>query len=494
LAFANSRKAVERIVAATHRGQQSDERGPLDDSGGVDAPERDEEELDAEQLDEQPTPAMPGQRILPYRAGYETEDRLAIQRALTAGELVGVVSTSALELGLDIGDIDLVVLLDVPPTVKAFWQRIGRAGRRNPAVCLMFDPRGRLAKLGLDLAAYLERPMEPNWLYLDNRYIQYANVLCAAVEISGGQIPDSFKTLPPLFVELLENELNPQQLIPADLYQLKQRGQNDPHHEFALRGAVEQSFKIRDRARNLGEVTLAQALREAYPGAIYLYMARPYRINGWYHRNSVINARRAAMYTTHPINQTMVFPRFDGGILTHLRSASGFIVEADMQVSERVTGFSELRGPNRVEHRYGPGSPYAQRELYRFFETTGVCWLFEPGLRTSEETLDAIRQTFAAEFGIQERDLGYGYFHSNVTPRGTGPHQGDLHLRHNPGVASPHATVGGTLHRGPPLRPRCGPGGRVGCTRGRAPGPAQGRGDAGACRDHGRQRCPSGRY
>jgi DEAD/DEAH box helicase domain-containing protein len=249
-------------------------------------------------------------------------------------------------------------------------------------------------------------------------------VLCAAVEISGGTIPEAFKTLPPLFLELLENELKPKQLVPADLYQLKQRGQNDPHHEFALRGAVEQSFRIRDRMRNLGDATLAQALREAYPGAIYLYMARPYRIRGWHHKSGVINARPASMYTTRPINQTMVFPRFDAGILTHLRSASGFVVEADMQVSERVTGFTELRGPKRTDHHYGPGSPYAQRELYRFFETTGVCWLFEPSLRASEETLDAILQTFAAEFGVQERDLGYGYFHSNVGPEGPGAVKG----------------------------------------------------------------------
>jgi DEAD/DEAH box helicase domain-containing protein len=64
--------------------------------------------------------------VLPYRSGYETEDRERIQRALTSGELAGVVSTSALELGLDIGEVDVVVLVDVPPSVKAFWQRLGR--------------------------------------------------------------------------------------------------------------------------------------------------------------------------------------------------------------------------------------------------------------------------------------------------------------------------------------------------------------------------------
>ena len=427
LAFADSRKAVELIVAATHRGQQDSPTAEESDVEFDDAAASADEQDEEDEFDDEPTPTLPGQRILPYRAGYETEDRLAIQHALATGDLVGVVTTSALELGLDIGEIDLVLLLDVPPTLKAFWQRIGRGGRKNPGICLMFDPRGKLAKLGVDLAGYLQHPIEPNWLYLDNRYIQYANVLCAAVEAGSRQdkaTPESFRTLPPLFLELLENELHPQELVPPDLYQLKQRGQNDPHHEFALRGGVEQSFKIRERGRNLGEATLAQALREAYPGAIYYYMARPYRIQGWYHRKGIITARPSPMYTTRPANQTMVFPRFEGGILTHLRSDRGFVAEAEMQVSERVVGFSELRGPNRIEHRYGPGSPYAQREIYRFFETSGVCWELGSGLRTSEASLDALLQTFAAEFGVQERDLGFGYFHSNVSPDGPGPVRG----------------------------------------------------------------------
>ena len=71
------------------------------------------------------------EQILPYRAGYETRDREAIQKALTKGSLAGVVSTSALELGLDIGDLDIVVLLNTPPTVKSFRQRIGESGTQT---------------------------------------------------------------------------------------------------------------------------------------------------------------------------------------------------------------------------------------------------------------------------------------------------------------------------------------------------------------------------
>src|SRR5207244_10338961 len=83
----------------------------------------------------------PGNSVLPYRAGYEAEDRKEIQDALTQGRLRGVVATSALEMGLDIGEIDLVVLLDTPASMKSFWQRVGRAGRRNHGICTIIDSR-----------------------------------------------------------------------------------------------------------------------------------------------------------------------------------------------------------------------------------------------------------------------------------------------------------------------------------------------------------------
>ena len=96
--------------------------------------------------------------MLPYRAGYEDADRQAIQAALGNGGLAGVVATSALEFGLDICAIDTVVLLGVPPSNKAFWQRLGRDGRPplseaaadtiRRAFCIRSGAHGR--ELGVD--------------------------------------------------------------------------------------------------------------------------------------------------------------------------------------------------------------------------------------------------------------------------------------------------------------------------------------------------------
>ncbi len=168
LAFGDARKLVERIVVLTQRHLSQ----PLT----IDIDTNDENDEDGFDTGETSYP------ILPYRAGFEEDDRVAIQRALSNGDLTGVVATSAMELGIDIGEIDVVVFLGTPPSMKSFWQRLGRAGRKNEGMCLIIDNEDLIDAYG-GLASYVKRPLEPNWLYLDNRYIQYSHVLCAAAEL-----------------------------------------------------------------------------------------------------------------------------------------------------------------------------------------------------------------------------------------------------------------------------------------------------------------------
>jgi DEAD/DEAH box helicase domain-containing protein len=404
LAFADSRRMVEQVVAATHRkSREEDEDDDDDDDDSVSATTR--------STSEQP-------QIMPFRAGYEAEDRASIQSALSRGRMVGVVSTSAMELGIDIGEIDIVVLLGIPPSAKALWQRLGRAGRKNDGACLMIDDRGTLGDSASALDAFLRRPLEPSWLYLENRYIQYAQALCAATEIAAYRNATvAFQSLPASFRGMLENEIHPTEIVPADLYPLKQKAQGGPQLEFPIRTAIEQNFRVRTaQSIPLGTVTFSQALREAYPDGIYHYMARPYRVLRFDYKSGEILARRERHWTTRPISQTMVFPRFQGGSYLLLKSTRGFLAEAEMQVSERVVGFTEQRGPNKEEHRYGPGSPYFQRDITRFFATTGVCWYFGDKGVESEAVAGKILEAFCAKFGVQERDLGVGLFFTKQAP------------------------------------------------------------------------------
>ena len=145
-------------------------------------------------------------------------------------------------------------------------------------------------------------------------------------------------------------------------------------------------------------------------------MARPYRIFRFDYKSCEISARRERHWTTRPISQTMVFPRFQGGSYLLLKSPRGFLAEAEMQVSERVVGFTEQRGPNKEEHKYGPGSPYFQRDITRFFATTGVCWYFGDKGVESDAVAGKILEAFCVKFGVQERDLGAGLFFTKQGP------------------------------------------------------------------------------
>lgn len=407
LAFGDSRKAVERIVGAILR-QHAGKAAEDGDDDGADGAEDEDDFKNWPKLE----------RVLPYRAGYETSDRDSIQRALFQGSLAGVVSTSAMELGLDIGDLDIVVLLNTPPTIKSFRQRIGRAGRRREAVCVLLDDQGLMAPL----STYLERPSEPSWLYLDNRYIQYSNAMCAAVEFQARGVKSTtgqmFDGLPDSFPRFVENELNPTEAVPPDLYGLKQRAQGNPHYEFPIRSAAEPNFEVEGPfGLKLGTLSYGQALREAYPGAVYYYMARPFRVNSLEYKRGHIKASRSRHVTTRPITDTMAFPDFKNGMINAWRSPDGFVAEVELQVNERVKGFIEQRGQKKSPpHEYGPGSPYSQKPLWRPFKTTGICWAFPDKLDRSDAVATALMQAFAFVCGIHERDLGVALFHANEGP------------------------------------------------------------------------------
>jgi DEAD/DEAH box helicase domain-containing protein len=375
----------------------------------------DEDEMDGDREGDEN--AESNYRILPYRAGYEEEDRTEIQTALSKGYLAGVVSTSALELGIDIGEIDVVVCLGLPPSMKAFWQRIGRAGRKNPATCLLIDDQGFVEEVG-GLEKYLLRPLEPNWLYLQNRYIQYSHVLCAAFELTG-RAPSKeqlspFNSLPDTFRELVDNELQPREPVPQDLYELKQRAQGGPHQEFPLRSAVEPNFRvIGPHDAPMGELSYQYALREAYPGAIYYYMARPYRAYSFNYRQREIRLKREKRWTTRATSRVTVFPKLPDGILTSMRSNGSSLAEVDLQVSEEVMGFEEQHGPISEKHNYGPVSPYSQKSLSRFFRTTGVC-LYFPEITLSRDAIYLVVEAFCTEYSVQRRELGIGDFYSKI--------------------------------------------------------------------------------
>lgn len=388
IAFVDSRKKVEAIVSSHWKQEQE-------------YSDQDEGESDIELVKSR-------HYVYPYRAGYEEEDRRAIQDALGTGCLRGVVSTSALELGLDIGDINTIVMLDPPASSKAFWQRVGRGGRKKHSICIMLDSQNVLQRLYGGLTSYIQRKTEPSYLYLDNKYCQFANALCAATEDllirkSGGRHSKKrpYQTLPDRFQQFLNNEHQRSSTLESDLAQIKQRCGTEPHLEFPMRGTFDVSFRLTRKGTNstLGSITHQQMMREAYQRAIYVHIGKSYRVQRVDFHDKRIYLTSENGLRTEPKIQTRVIPKLKSGIYRMKCSENGFLMESELQVEEKLLGFTEYHGKAQSYHKY-------DKPITRFYETTGVSLHVSPQKLAHIQSVRSIQNAYCNLYSIDSRDIG----------------------------------------------------------------------------------------
>jgi DEAD/DEAH box helicase domain-containing protein len=165
IAFVDSRKQTELIASIISREK--------DDSPSLESQSQEEHTFKWDHLKQL--------NVLPYRAGYEEQDRSIIQDRLSKGLLTGIVSTSALELGIDIPHLTVGILVGVPYSATSFYQRIGRIGRHAPGHIIIIS-RGNVydETLFSNPQELLKRPLAEGALYLENQRIQYIHTLCIA--------------------------------------------------------------------------------------------------------------------------------------------------------------------------------------------------------------------------------------------------------------------------------------------------------------------------
>ncbi len=357
--------------------------------------------------------------VLPYRAGLEDEDRREILSALQQGQLRGVVSTSALELGIDIPDLKLGLTLGVPWSRRAFHQRVGRVGRHCPGVFLVLAPADQFHRMGTSFEEYYRSSVEPTHIYLGNRFVQYAHARCLVREVEdfGG------KNLPqadwPVDFEQVYRYALPGAGRPRDFDQVHQIGGDDPHLNYGLRTNVEPQLKIQEHqtGEKLGSVDRMQAVREAYPGACYLYLSRPYRVDSWWGavgHGEIRVTRMKKPIPTQPLLEVYVnidlLEGADSGILNgHVRASDqGFLAEVHLQVVERVIGY--MIGKERYYYRDMMDDRPQYRPKTRDFRTTGVVlmidepWFNSNVKRTLKENLNEI---VPQTFGISPVDIAW---------------------------------------------------------------------------------------
>ncbi|MCV7322367.1 DEAD/DEAH box helicase [Mycolicibacterium confluentis] len=216
-------------------------------------------------------------RVASYRAGYLAEDRRVLERALAEGELLGVATTNALELGVDIAGLDAVVLAGFPGTVASFWQQGGRSGRRGQGALIVLIARDDPLDTYLvhHPAALLDRPIERVVIDPTNPYVLGPQLLCAATELP----------LEDAEVRTWNAEMVAESLVDDGL--LRHRSGRyfpapdvDPHPVVDIRGAGGQVAIVEsETGRLLGGVGAGQAPATVHPGAVYLHQGETYVVD-----------------------------------------------------------------------------------------------------------------------------------------------------------------------------------------------------------------------
>jgi DEAD/DEAH box helicase domain-containing protein len=218
-------------------------------------------------------------RIAPYRAGYTPAQRQDVQRRLNSGELLGVVATDALELGIDIGELDAAICVTFPGTVASLRQMWGRAGRRGRGLAVYIAGEDALDQFFCRHPdEFLNRAVEAAILDPDNPQIYGEHLLCAAHEAP--LTTDDAPFFGPSWEEAAGELAAAGFLRERATGFVPKRADDYPAARVALRSASADSFILIDASSGevIGTVEAARAYTTIHDGAVYLHMGRSYRV------------------------------------------------------------------------------------------------------------------------------------------------------------------------------------------------------------------------
>lgn len=329
------------------------------------------------------------ERIAAYRGGYRPEDRREIERHLFQGELLAVVATTALELGIDIGDLDASLLVGFPGTVASMWQQAGRAGRRGDASsfsALIAHENPMEQYFMRNPRDLFGRPIENALIDPDNVHILKMHLPCAARELPlsvdprpGSRLLDDEALFGPGFAEAMR-ELEEAGILAYRGHRWYYTGRDYPASRVSLRTIDSDRFLIVEETTGqvLEEIEANSAAYRAHPGAVYLHMGETYLITRWDPDHPRAYARREVLdYYTQPMEVDQIRVRRS---LRH------------REVGAVTAFFGEVRAWNQVVG-------YRVKQLFTeevlsvedlempptVFDTTGLWWLipaeWEQGFR-----------------------------------------------------------------------------------------------------------------
>ncbi|MFH2218890.1 MAG: DEAD/DEAH box helicase [Pseudomonadota bacterium] len=218
-------------------------------------------------------------RISAYRAGFLPEERREIEARMANGDLLAVISTSALELGIDIGDLDLCILVGYPGTVVSTLQRGGRVGRsgQDSALVLIAGEDALDQYFMRNPEALVKREPEAAVINPHNPEILAKHLVCAAAELplTAGE---PYLADEPVKKSVQRLETGGELLRSADGEEIYS-GRRDPHRHVNLRGTGSRlNIICSSTGESRGEIDAFRAFKETHPGAVYLHRGETYLV------------------------------------------------------------------------------------------------------------------------------------------------------------------------------------------------------------------------
>lgn len=245
-------------------------------------------------------------KITPYRGGYLPEERRAIEARLFNGELMGVSTTAALELGIDVGAFAACIMIGYPGTLASFFQQSGRAGRKaDDALVFLVGLDTSINQFILSSPDYIfGRHIEQAVIDAANPFVEIGHLRCACFELPlSNQEAATFGPHAPTALRVLETN-HKLKHIQEHWYHA---ATETPHHEVPLRDYADANVVIEDKdsGQLLGEVNKYDAEPILHPGAVYLHHGDTFLVRELdLERNIATVQREEVNYYTQPLGGT----------------------------------------------------------------------------------------------------------------------------------------------------------------------------------------------
>ena len=230
-------------------------------------------------------------RITAYRSGYLAEERRKIEKGLKTGNLVGVTCTNALELGVDIGSLDSVIISGYPGTMISTWQQAGRAGRaENESMVIMVAFENALDQYLMKHPEFLFHKSHENAVIdLQNKKITHGHLMCAVKELP--LTVDDFEKYFEADYDTLET-IRQGGLVKETLTGLTYIGREDPAMNISLDQISSDHFKVFHNKRLMETMDRQHAYSEAHEGAVLINQGETYTVDNFNLTKRIINVKK----------------------------------------------------------------------------------------------------------------------------------------------------------------------------------------------------------